>query len=460
MRFTLIGHSTLLVETSGPRIVVDPWLLGSCYWRAWWHFPPSSEPTAELLAPDYVYVTHHHFDHLHYPSMRRIDRRAHVLVVTLAPDVRVASYQYGFDDTVFVIADGEHVLVDVNDCKMRGRALQQVVRDFPEPTFMFKSHSWAQSYPNCYEADDPRDLEVLSRETYLDDFLGVARELRPRHAVPFGSMVAFLHPDTRHLNRHLVTPAEVRDAACVAGDDVPVVVMTPGDSWDSERGFSIASNDWYERRDEHLAQLGDDLEPLMCELAAAEATRRTDFATFARYLERFARALPTAVARRLLPRPTVFEVPSAAARYWTVDFVARSVTPRRSVPPNAATVICIPEAVLADAIDKGILHLVHGSMRIRTRLRPGGVDEDLAFWGLLMIWEIGYLPIARLLRPRFAGVLWRRRREALDAIDTLRGDGSLLGRLAGRFSPSDDAPAAPDADAPSLPDADRAAAPR
>jgi hypothetical protein len=95
-----------------------------------------------------------------------------------------------------VIADGEHTLVDVNDCKLGGRALAQVARDFPEPTFMFKSHSWAQSYPNCYEADDRGDLELLSRRSYLDDFLDTARVLRPRHAIPFGSMVAFLHPDT------------------------------------------------------------------------------------------------------------------------------------------------------------------------------------------------------------------------------------------------------------------------
>jgi UDP-MurNAc hydroxylase len=487
MRFTLIGHSTLLVETSGPRIVVDPWLLGSCYWRAWWHFPPIAAPSAELLAPDYVYATHHHFDHLHYPSMRRIDRRAHVLiprfgvdvmadeirglgfdavhelphgrVVTLAPDVRVASYQYGFDDTAFVIADGPHVLVDVNDCKMRGRALRQLARDFPEPTFMFKSHSWAQSYPNCYEADDPRDLEVLSRQTYLDDFLGVARELRPGHAVPFGSMVAFLHPDTRDLNRHLVTPAEVAEAAHAAGGDVPVAVMTPGDSWDSEHGFSIARNDWYERRDAHLEQMAEALEPLMRELATKEAARRVDFATFAAYLERFARALPFAVIRRLLRRPIVCEGPSAPARYWTIDFATRSVSQRVSPPSNAASIILIPEAVLADAVDKGILHLVHGSMRIRTHLRAGGVDEDLAFWGLLMIWEIGYLPITRVLRPRFAGVLWRRHREALDAIDTLRGEGSLLGRLAGRFSPSDETPVDVDA-APNGADPDRAAASR
>ncbi len=306
MRFTLIGHSTLAVATRGPSILVDPWLFGSCYWRAWWHFPPSTPPSDDLLAPDYVYLTHHHFDHFHYPTLRRIDKRAHVLVprfgvdvmvdevrrlgfeqvtelphgevVSLAPDVRVASYQYGFDDTTFVIADGDDVLVDVNDCKLRGRALEQVREDFPRPTFMFKSHSWAQSYPNCYEADDPADLGLLSRDAYVSDFLDAARAMQPRYAVPFGSMVAFLHPDTLDLNRHLVTPLDVRDAS---DDDIDVVAMTPGDVWDSEAGFTIVENDWYARREEHLDELAASVQPIMDRLAEAEAGVTVVFETFA-----------------------------------------------------------------------------------------------------------------------------------------------------------------------------------
>jgi hypothetical protein len=90
--------------------------------------------------------------------------------------------------------------------------------------------------------------------------------------------------------------------------------------------------------------------------------------------------------------------------------------------------------VLADAIDKRILHFVHGSMRIRVALRPGGVNEDLAFWGLLMIWEIGYLPLRHVATPRFASAIWRRRREAQDALGSFRGSGSPLRRLSEGFA--------------------------
>ena len=69
MRFTVLGHGALSVEAAGTRLLVDPWLLGSCYWRSWWHYPPT-ELRDDDLAPDFVYLSHHHFDHFHYPSMR------------------------------------------------------------------------------------------------------------------------------------------------------------------------------------------------------------------------------------------------------------------------------------------------------------------------------------------------------------------------------------------------------
>ena len=51
--------------------------------------------------------------------------------------------------------------------------------EFGRPTFVFKSYSFAQAYPACYTADDPADLELITRDTYLDDWIGVVSELEP-----------------------------------------------------------------------------------------------------------------------------------------------------------------------------------------------------------------------------------------------------------------------------------------
>ena len=75
----------------------------------------------------------------------------------------------------------------------------------------------------------------------------------------------------------------------------------------------------------------------------------------------------------------------------------------------------MPEAVLADAIRDRIVHILHGAMRIHTSLRPGGVQSDLGWWGVVMMWELGYLPLRRSGRHlRLWRSMGRRWREFLD----------------------------------------------
>lgn len=76
-------------------------------------------------------------------------------------------------------------------------------------------------------------------------------------------------------------------------------------------------------------------------------------------------------------------------------------------------------------------------MRIRVDLRAGGVSDDLAFWGLVAVWELGYLKPSTWLRPRFWQVMWRRRDEIWSAVTAMRGGGSFFDRMANRFAEPD-----------------------
>jgi len=98
--------------------------------------------------------------------------------------------------------------------------------------------------------------------------------------------------------------------------------------------------------------------------------------------------------------------------------------------------------VLADAIANQIVHYVHISMRFHDHLEPGGVGDDLAFWGLLGIWELGYLPARRLARPRMLRAAWRRRAELLQAARGALGRGSLAERMSGQLASRDEEAAA------------------
>lgn len=474
MHLTVIGHSCLRIKTRAGVILVDPWLFGSCYWRSWWHYPPSAPPDEEMLSPDFVYLTHHHFDHFHYPSMRRIDRSARVLiprfgvdvmagevaglgfdpprelphgqVVHLGSDVRVGSFQYGVDDSAFVVTDGDDVVVDLNDAKTRGLALGQITKRFGPPTIVCKSHSFAQSYPVLYTADDPADLAMVDRDTYIEDFRLTMEALRPRYAIPFGSMVGFLHPESRPMNGHMVTPPEV-----VTGIDAQgglavstVVAMVPGDTWSSEQGFDLQETDWYSDRAARLNELAAAAAPAIEARSRSEQGVKLQWPAFERYFGSFVAQCPRLIARKLVPERIVFRVPSdLVAPYWWLSLRDRAVGRSSHPPSDRAGVISVTEAILAEAIENRIASLIHISMRTRIHLAPGGTRSDFAFWGLLAVWELGYLPLRRCaLRPRFWAAAARRWREGVGIIRAwLSRDtaGALAKRSSARLVPRADA---------------------
>jgi UDP-MurNAc hydroxylase len=462
MRFTVIGHACLYIETGSERLLVDPWLSGSCYWRSWWHFPPNVEIGPELLDPDYVYLSHHHFDHFHYPSLRRISKKAKVLIPRFGVDVmrheldhlgfkdvtelphgqvstmssgtRIASYQYGPDDSALVVERDGIVLADLNDCKINGPAVVPMLKTFGSPTFVFKSHSFAQAYPNCYEIGDPADAELMTREDFLETFVDAIRKLRPTHAIPFASMVAFLHPESRQCNVYAVRPPEVVEA--VNASDVAAhtktVLMVPGDRWSSESGFALKPNDYYARQDEWIERLAREYEPKIMQEEAEERTMRLTFEQFERYFGDVLASLPPLIWL-VLKRPMVFFVPSHPEPYWVLDFKSRSVRRMAKPPEKRAGIVSIREGILADAMQKKVVAFVHISMRIRIDLAAGGVSTDFLFWGLLSLQELGYFPLRKVMTRRAARVLWRRRLEVWGFVRSLLSfrsfDQKMMGNL-------------------------------
>ena len=259
----------MFLEVGDTSLLVDPWLRGSCYWRSWWHYPPPSDTEARWLRPHFLYLSHHHFDHFHYPSLRRLDRTTHVLVpryavdrmrtelahlgfrtvtelrhgrpMELANGLCVRSYQYGIDDSALVIRSGDAVIVDLNDCKVSRGAFRQIIDDAGPVNFIkFKNYSGAQAYRG-HTAADPDDLNLVHRRHHIVDFYDAALHLQPQFAVPFASMTCFLHPDSFHQNRDVILPGEVKNYfAREPPTTTELVVMTSGDSWSQEMALSFA----------------------------------------------------------------------------------------------------------------------------------------------------------------------------------------------------------------------------
>jgi len=449
MRFTILSHAGLLVEHAGVRIVCDPWVLGSCYWRSWWNFP---EPDPELVAnlrADYIYLTHLHLDHFHGPSLQKLfDSRTRVLVpkvptrrmledleylgfedvteiphgtsVQLAGDFTLHSYQFGLGvDSAAVLRGGGTTLFNCNDAKFFGLPLRQIMRDHPRIDFILRSHSSAGPIPYC--VDDWQRLipEVASQSDSGDQFARCALHVGARYAIPFASNHCFLHQETLPYNGTATTPDDVsRQFAKVAarcGSKSECIVMPPGSQWSEEEGFQVRAFD-FAARGPYIEMLLERHRPQLDSTYRQEESAVADFESFRSYFARMLEALPAIVRRYALPRIVFRPRDALGTHSWLVDPRRKVVKPLLS-PPSDCLVIEVHAAVLKDCTDRRMFSVWTASKRLKIKLPTASHLSDASRWfTVLDLYELDTFPLALNFSPRALTIRIRRWREAVEFV--------------------------------------------
>ena len=98
VRVTWLGHSTLVIEMHGKRLLVDPVFSRRCSPVAFAGPKRYSDPgtaPAELGAIDAVLITHDHYDHLDYASIRALRAQTARFIVPLGVEARIARWVGG-----------------------------------------------------------------------------------------------------------------------------------------------------------------------------------------------------------------------------------------------------------------------------------------------------------------------------------------------------------------------------
>ncbi|MCA1704785.1 MAG: MBL fold metallo-hydrolase, partial [Actinobacteria bacterium] len=445
MRFTVLSHAGLLVETPDCTLVSDPWLVGSCYWRSWWNYPPPPVQIVDGLQPDFIYITHLHWDHFHGVSLRRFDPDTPVLVPhahftrmvddlrylgfsdiremkhgctrRLGPSTSVTSYLFGHNlDSALVVDDGESVLLNVNDCKIGGATLRQLLKANPRIDFVLRSHSNASAYPFCVSSEHPEHLSYRAKEDYAKEFLAFSESVRARYAVPFASNHCFLHRETVEFNDTIVSPYEVKsyfDDHRVSSSEC--MVMAPGSTWAPDKGFAVIGQDYFTDREGHLEEMWSARSAKLSDYYSFEDSVAPDWDGFKRYFEEFLAALPK-VFRILFPARVIFRVSGAGDAAWIVDFRRATVVDLSDHAPSGAAdadvYVDVHANVLRDCCRKRMFSVFNASKRVRYHLATrSGLRHFLFLCVALDLYESEYFPLRLTMRRRFLGTWLRRWRE-------------------------------------------------
>jgi UDP-MurNAc hydroxylase len=444
MRFRILGHACLEVTSSSKQLLCDPWLVGSAYWRSWWNYPPVPDGLVETLHPDFIYLTHLHWDHFHGPTLRRLGLGLHMLIpktpdhriyedlkdigctritelvhgkpYRIGANFQITSYQFGhFPDSVLVIeADGKTIL-NANDCKTMGLPLQQILQRHPKIDFVLRSHSSANARL-CFEIVDRGGAHIDDPDKYSAEFADFARAVRAEYAIPFASNNCYLHPETERFNRHLNLGINVRRYFEAHDITQPkCVVCAPGDGWDDDIGFMLTDKDWYTNLDEHLQRYKEAKSDTLKKSVQQEARVVLKQEIVARYASELLSGTPFFLRRLFRGKPITLVAHSEAGdaayeldiygRKWRkLDTWNDDDNPIQIHASANVFIMCVKQVNWSSL---GI------SKRVRFRVKNEDKKIVTYFTELNDLFDCEVLPLSKSLNPRFVGVWLRRWRELL-----------------------------------------------
>lgn len=68
IKLRFVSHASFSVESGEVTLLSDPWLFGKAFNRGWALLSPAATVPWEKI--DYVWISHQHSDHLHFPTLK------------------------------------------------------------------------------------------------------------------------------------------------------------------------------------------------------------------------------------------------------------------------------------------------------------------------------------------------------------------------------------------------------
>ena len=234
-----IGHACLLILEDGePIVATDPWLIGSVYWRSWWLEKYPSDGDIDLVRRSrFLYVTHSHVDHFHWPSLRRLGphRVLHpafpnysvpgfleshgfrnrtltpLAWYSLSDNVRVCSVPVPFDDSLLIIDTPDAVIFNINDAAPRRVLLERIRAKFNpagKTAIALKSYSPASAAALTFKNGIRSPLKT--KKDFVQVAIDISNALGADYFVPFASQAFFNREDSKWANDHKVTYEDLK----------------------------------------------------------------------------------------------------------------------------------------------------------------------------------------------------------------------------------------------------------
>ena len=228
------GHATLsLGQGDKPIVITDPWLLGSCYWRSWWlqHYP-SDMDLSVLSNTDFIFLTHEHWDHAHFPTLRKYFLNKKIFIPTfnskrlkdtleknfqvqeIPPnkwfnirDISYMSIPLYNDDSILLFRYDNYLICNINDSKPTPQIIDQILnyKKLNKLDIILMQSYAPASINNSFRRVNSKKIILKSKEDYVKYVMKVSKKLNAKYFIPFASQAIFSRPDSKWANEFKIS---------------------------------------------------------------------------------------------------------------------------------------------------------------------------------------------------------------------------------------------------------------
>jgi hypothetical protein len=261
MKIHFVGHACIVAERADTSILMDPWLFGKIFNDSWSLLPEPKFDPATLDKVDYIWLSHEHPDHCHFPSLdsfpadfkarvtvlfqdrdyakvfgalrkigyQRFKRLPHREVMPLSgqPDAtKVYCYHAGLMDSALAVLGQSQVIFNANDARISVGECRGILNDIGHVDVLLSQFSLA-----AYAGFEPHEKYLPQRaKQILANVSSVHRALDAKVTIPFASFMHFSSLDNKYVNNFANS---ARDASgYLKRHSQHAVVLYPGDSYE------------------------------------------------------------------------------------------------------------------------------------------------------------------------------------------------------------------------------------
>jgi UDP-MurNAc hydroxylase len=229
VKIHFVGHASIIVESADTAILIDPWLFGKIFNNSWSLMPEPVLDQSMLSKVDYMWISHEHPDHCHFPTLDSfpIEFKKRVTILLQARDhekliaafrklgyenfkllphreqvslpgsnTQVYCYHAGLMDSALAVSSEGQVVFDVNDARISRGECTIILKDLGRVDVLLNQFSLA-----AYSGFEPHGEFLKKRaDQILQGVATAAAALQAKVTIPFASFIYFSTVDNKYIN--------------------------------------------------------------------------------------------------------------------------------------------------------------------------------------------------------------------------------------------------------------------